>query len=249
MDPLTIFSLAILNFFLSFFSVIVGGGSLVMVPLLISLGVPAPNSVAVAKFYNMGTGGASLFEFNKKGKVNWRIGLPLASVALVASLTGAYMVLSMNESLLKMIIAFVIMSVLAAIILNKKIGTENRKPPSSNKKILGLIMTFFIIFVATLAGGGGGIMITYVLLFIFGQTFLESMGTRKVVTVTGVFVSAVFFMISGAVIYEIGLPLLVTGALGGWAGSKYAMKKGDKWVRIFFIVVGFALALNILLQI
>jgi uncharacterized membrane protein YfcA len=248
MDPFTILLLAILNFFLSFFSVIVGGGSLVMVPLLISLGIPAPGSVAIAKFYNMGTGGTSLFEFNKGGKVNWGIGLPLAGVAVVSSLIGAYTVLSINEFILKIIIAFVIMAVLIAIVLNKKIGIESRKLPSPNKTILGLILTFFIIFLATLAGGGGGIMITYVLLFIFGQTFLESMGTRKVVTVTGIFVSAVFFMISGAVIYEIGLPLLLTGALGGWAGSKYAMKKGDRWVRIFFIVVGFILALNILFQ-
>jgi uncharacterized membrane protein YfcA len=197
----------------------------------------------------MGTGGTSLFEFNKGGKVNWKIGLPLAGVAVVASLIGAYTVLSINESLLKIIIAFVIMAVLAAIVLNKKIGIESRKPPSHNKTILGFVLTFFIIFVATLAGGGGGIMITYVLLFIFGQTFLQSMGTRKVVTVTAVYFSAIFFMLSGAVIYEIGLPLLLTGALGGWAGSKYAMKKGDKWVRIFFIVVGFILAINILLQI
>ncbi|MCK4531646.1 MAG: sulfite exporter TauE/SafE family protein, partial [Candidatus Aenigmarchaeota archaeon] len=55
-----------------------------------------------------------------------------------------------------------------------------------------------------------------------------------------------FFILSGVIIYEIAVPLLITGALGGWAGAKYAMKKGDKWERVFFIVIAFILALNML---
>lgn len=89
-------------------------------------------------------------------------------------------------------------------------------------------------------------MLSYVLIFLFGQTFLQSMGTRKIVTMTGIIFSAAFFILSGVIIYEIAVPLLITGALGGWAGAKYAMKKGDKWVRVFFIVIAFILALNML---
>ncbi|MEE9323558.1 MAG: sulfite exporter TauE/SafE family protein [Candidatus Aenigmarchaeota archaeon] len=246
MEPLTILLLAILNFFLAFYSVIVGGGGLIMVPLLIALGVPAPNAVAATRFYNIGVGGTSLFEFNRGGKVNWRIGLPLASVAVIASLLGAYMVLSINEVILKTMIAVLIMIVLAVMILNKKIGVESRLQTTSMKKSLGCVLTFFIIIVGTMVGGGGGIMLSYVLIFLFGQTFLQSMGTRKIVTVTGIIFSAAFFVISGVIIYEIAVPLLITGALGGWAGAKYAMKKGDKWAGAFFIVIAFILALNML---
>jgi uncharacterized membrane protein YfcA len=249
MDPLVILFLAILNFFLSFYSVIVGGGGLVMVPLLISLGVPVPNSVAITRFYNIGTGGTSLFEFNRGGKVNWRIGLPLAGVAVIASLLGAYMVLSINEAILKTMIAVLIMIVLAVMILNKKIGVESRSQATSVKKSFGFVLTFFIIIVGTMVGGGGGIMLSYVLIFLFGQTFLQSMGTRKIVTMTGIIFSAAFFIISGVIIYELAVPLLITGALGGWAGAKYAMKKGDKWMRVFFIVIATILALNMLVHI
>ncbi|UCC91417.1 MAG: sulfite exporter TauE/SafE family protein [Candidatus Aenigmatarchaeota archaeon] len=249
MDPFVILLLAILNFFLSFYSVIVGGGSLFMVPLLIYLGIPAPNSVAISRFYNIGTGTSGLLEFNREGKVNWRIGMPLAVVAMVASLVGAQMVLGINEILLKRIIAVFILLVLLVIVFNKKIGIKMQHRVTMTRKSLGVVMTFFAVMVATIVGGGSGITMTYIMIFLFGQTLLQSMGTRKIVTLTGVTFSAVFFVISGIIIYEIAVPLLITGALGGWVGSKYAIKKGDKWVRIFFIIMVAILALNMLVNV
>ena len=249
MDVLTIIFLAALNFFLSFYSVIVGGGSLVMVPLLISLGVPAPNSVAIARFYNLGTGFSSLFEFNRGGKVNWKIGLPLATAAVFSSLFASYLVLSIDEGFLKTMIALLILFVLAIMILKKDVGVKVRKERGLAFKFLGFILTFLSIFVFTFVGGGSGIAMSYILIFLFGQTFLESMGTRKIVTLTALIFSAGFFIFAGAVRYEIAFPLLVTGALGGWAGAKYAMRKGDKWVRVFFIAVTLVITINMLLQV
>lgn len=248
MEPLTILFLAILNFFLSFLSVIVGGGGLIMVPLLIILGVPPPSAVAMTRFYNVGTGGASLFEFNRGGKVDWKIGMPLAVMAVFASLIGAHFVLNINESLLKITIGIIIIFILSIMMLNKKIGVDVRQKSTANKRVLGFVLTLFIVIISTMSGGGGGTLLTYVLIFLFGQTFLESMGTRKIITFAALTFSAAFFILAGVIIYEIAIPLLITGALGGIAGARYAMKKGDKWVRMLFIIIAFVLALNMIVH-
>jgi len=73
------------------------------------------------------------------------------------------------------------------------------------------------------------------------------MGTRKIISLGGILASSAFFVFSGMVIYEIALPLMVTGALGGWAGARFAMKRGDKWIRVFFIAVVSILAVKMLL--
>lgn len=248
MEPTIIFSLAVLNFFLSFLSVIVGGGGLIMVPLLIILGVPPTNAVAITRFYNIGTGGASLFEFNRGGKVNWKIGLPLAVVAVFASIIGANFVLNINESLLKIAIGLIITFILFIMVLNKRIGVDIRQKSTVNKRMLGFILTLFIVIISTMSGGGAGMLMTYVLIFLFGQTFLESMGTRKIITFTALAFSTAFFVLAGVIIYEIAIPLLITGALGGFAGARYAMKKGDRWVRILFMVIAFIMALTLFFQ-
>lgn len=249
LDPFTILLLSVLNFFLSFFSVIVGGGSLVMVPLLISVfGIPAPNAVAIARFYNVGTGGASLFEFNREGKVNWRIGLSLAVCGILGSLIGSYAVLSINEFILKRVIAVLILFVLFLVLTNKKLGTVEIKKCGMIKKSVGCLLTFFAIMITTIVGGGGGIFLTYILIFLFGQTFIQSMGTRKVVTIAGLISSTIIFALAGMIIYEIAIPLLIAGALGGIAGTKFAINKGNKWVRIFFIIIVTVMAINMLIQ-
>ncbi|MCK5022632.1 MAG: sulfite exporter TauE/SafE family protein [Candidatus Aenigmarchaeota archaeon] len=249
MDPSIILMLAILNFFLSFYSVIVGGGALVMVPLLVSVfGVPAQSAVAISRFYNVGTGGASLFEFTRGGKVNWRVGSSLAGCAIGGSLVGSFMVLSIDEFILKRMIAILIVAVLVIMLTNRKLGTIEVKKCGYVKNVTGCVMVFFAIMISTMVGGGGGIFISYILILLFGQTFIQSMGTRKVVTIAGLISSTIFFMIAGIIIYEIAIPLLITGAIGGWAGSKFAMKRGDKWIRIFFIVVVFGMAINMFIQ-
>jgi len=250
MEPFTIILLAIITFFASFYSVIVGGGPLLTVPIMVSLGIPAASSVAIARLYSLGVAGSSLFELNRKGKVNWRTGLPLAAVSVFAAFAGASMVVNMNEVVLRQIIAVIIISVLAIMLLKRKIGTENVvKNPGFLRKSVGLMLTFFGIFISNLAGGGGGTFLSYILIFLFGETFIESMGTRKVVTIASLITATAFFMVSGFVIYEIAIPLLITGTLGGWVGAKYAIKKGDKWVRVFFIVISFILAINMLVSI
>ena len=158
------------------------------------------------------------------------------------------MVLSINEAFLKTMIAVLILVVIAIMLFNREIGTHAGKKATTSKKYLGCLLTFVSIFAFTFVGGGTGIVLSYILIFLFGETFIQSMGTRKVVTSTAVFFSAGFFILSGVVMYEIAVPLLITGALGGWAGAKYVMKKGNKWARLFFILIATLIALNLLIQ-
>lgn len=67
MDLLLIALLAAANFVLVFFSVVTGGSNLVMTPLLISLGVPAPSAVAATRVGNLGGSSVGLFKFNRGG--------------------------------------------------------------------------------------------------------------------------------------------------------------------------------------
>ena len=41
-------------------------------------------------------------------------------------------------------------------------------------------------------------------------------------------------------------PRRSASALGGWVGAKFAVRGGEKWIRIVMIIAAIALALNLL---
>jgi uncharacterized membrane protein YfcA len=248
MDPYLILFLAVINFFTAFFGVITGGANLIITPLLISLGVPAPSAVAATRVGNLGTGSVSLFKFHRGGKVLWRVGLPLVVVAISASFIAANIVLTINEVLLQRLIGIVILGILFIFIINKKFGLEERRKSAGGiSKLAGFSLYFFAILVGSIVGGGTGVLGTYILIFFFGLTFLQSSGTRKIAGMASIITGSVVYIAAGVVPYDIVLALLVSGTLGGWAGTHYAIKKGEGWARLLFFIVIFALGLKLLI--
>lgn len=244
LDLLTIGFLTVLKFFLGFFSVIVGGTGLILIPTMIGLGVPAVESVAVARVSNTGSAASSLWVFNKAGELDRRLGIKLALVSLVSSLSASLFVLSLNEALLTQLIGVIILVLLGIILVGQKIGLEQGKT-SLAKQTLGYIMVFVAVFIATITGASG-ILMSYVLILFFGQTFLKSSGTRKIVNVASVFLATIVFAFAGVVIWELALPLLLAGAVGGWLGARYALKKGNVWYKRVFVVIVAILAIRML---
>jgi uncharacterized membrane protein YfcA len=247
MDLILIAAIAILNLFVAFFGASVGGSGLVMTPVLMSLGVPAPSAVAAKRFSNLGLSSFSLVKFQREGKVIWRIGLPLVAVAMTAAYITANIVLTIDETVLQRIIGAVILGVLGFMILNKKFGLEEKaRRMRKRHKVLGAVFYFLAVMTANFSGGGG-ILTSYVLIFFFGLTFIYAAGTRKVAGIMSTITSVLVYIAAGVIPYEIAVPMLATGAVGGWTGSHYAIKKGDAWVRRVFMVVITILGIRLLL--
>ena len=246
MDLFLIAAIALLNLFVSFFGASVGGSGLVVTPVLMSLGVPAPSAVAAKRFANLGLSSFSLAKFHREGKVIWRIGLPLVGVAMAAAYITANIVLTLDEGILQRIIGAIILGVLGFMIVNRKFGLEEKaKNMRKRHKVLGGVFYFLAVMTANFSGGGG-ILTSYVLIFFFGLTFIYAAGTRKVAGIMSTITSVLVYVTAGVIPYEIAIPMLATGAAGGWLGSHYAIRKGDEWVRRVFMILITVLGLKLL---
>ncbi len=247
MDPWIILLITVLNFFVAFFAVSVGGSGLVMTPLMLAFGIPAPNAIAVKRFSNIGMSGSAILKFHLSGKIKWKVGLHLIVVSVLAAYIAANIVLSIDETILKRIIALVIIVSVIYIFANKKFGLAEKTRKSGVKnKISGAISYFVAIFTAHISGGGGGIFTSHVLIHFYGQTFLQSAGTRKISGTVGTITAVIVYIAAGAIIYELAVPMLISGIFGAWIGAHYAIKKGDAWVRKLFMVVAAILAMSLL---
>jgi uncharacterized membrane protein YfcA len=104
--------------------------------------------------------------------------------------------------------------------------------------ILGAIGGFF---------SSTGVWFSYVFLYYYGLSFLQTAGTRKLSGAAIVLVSLSMFIPAGLVVWPIALSMFVGGGIGGWIGAKYSKQLGNKWIRNIFAVVVLGSALRILL--
>ncbi|RMF07206.1 sulfite exporter TauE/SafE family protein [Candidatus Woesearchaeota archaeon] len=231
---------------LSSIGVVVGGTGLIVTSALILLGIPP--DVAVVS-YRVGTTGAvitSFIKFHKSRKIDYRLAIPLTVFSLAGALIATRIVLTAEAVFLKKAVAFAILAVLAVFLLNPHIGVKRTKKGVPARNILGFGLASIISFINILAGGGGGALFSYLLLLLYGQTFLESAGTKRVVNGIPIIVASLIFLFSEKIDYTLALVLFAANSVGGWFGSQHFIEKGDKYVRPFFIASALILGLMLL---
>jgi hypothetical protein len=72
---------------------------------------------------------------------------------------------------------------------------------------------------------------------LLGFDFLQASANAKMVNLATNFGSICLFIIKGKIIWMIALPMAFCNAIGGFLGAKLAINKGNKFIRIFFLVV------------
>jgi uncharacterized membrane protein YfcA len=70
-----------------------------------------------------------------------------------------------------------------------------------------------------------------------GFDFLHASANAKMVNLATNFGSICLFMLKGKILWVIAIPMAFCNAFGGWLGAKLAINKGNKFIRIFFLVV------------
>ena len=100
---------------------------------------------------------------------------------------------------------------------------------------------------ASFFGGLGTITILCVIYF-FGLPIIEASATELVSYTLLSLTSTAIFISHGFVNFSIGVALFLGMLVGGYLGAHIAVKRGEKWVKVVFIIVIMASALKILIK-
>jgi len=221
----------------STYGALVGGGSFLMVPTLIFLGIPPHTAIASNRAGFLGLFFPSIYKFHQKKLINWKIGWAIGVPAFLGAYFGAHFLFQVDEELLKKLIGIVALLVLICVILKKEIGMQSRtRKTHILEYILGGIFAFGAGFLGSLVGGVGTYL-SYILLLFFGQTFLESAGTRKIAGLLIAAMATTVFISKGAVDYQIAGILFAGTWVGAYIGAHYSEQIGNLWTRRGFIII------------
>lgn len=238
MDILNIVIIFLVGIGVSVIGTIVGGSSLITIPLLILMGLSPHAAIGTDRVGVIGLTMAGWYKFHQKKLVNYRIGISMAIPALMGSFIGAKIVLQINEVVLKLIIAGLTVLMVLFMILRPNIGIDKTpETVKTNDYLIGAMMTFFVGIYAGFYGAMAGTFLFYILLIWFKQTFLESAGTMKIAGLFMNAMAAVVFALNGAVDYLLGIALFAGCFIGSFLGAHYSDKLGNIWIRRFFILI------------
>ncbi len=240
--------LFVIGFIASFVGNFISGGiSLVGVSSMLFFGVPAHLALATQSVGTLGWRIGGLREFWKAKKIIWKFVLPLSIIAFVGSIIGSHILVATNSAVLNKIVSFLILLFIPFSLVKKNLGVE-RINVSKTKEYLGYVCYFLASVWTGFFSAGAGVFFLYIYMYFFGLTILELKGTDKI---PGIFLdigSIIVFAVSG-IFHPLYLVAFFPGTLlGSILGAKYALKLGNKWLRIIILATIAFLSLKLILK-
>ncbi len=235
--------------FASSFGTLVGGGSLITIPVLILLGLPPHTALGTDRMGITGIGIAGWYKFHEKGLIDYKIGVLIAVPTLIGSFLGANIVLQIDKEVLKRIIAVITILILAFVVAQPRIGVERRRPVITKREyLMGIFFSFLVGVYGGFYGAMAATFMSYVLIFLFRQTFLESAGTGKISTFFMTLTAAVVFAMKGALHFAFGTAMFLGCCTGAFVGAHYSDKIGNVWIKRLFIVIVLIMVIRLLIS-
>lgn len=217
-----------------------GSGSLIMLPLLMWAGLPAPlangtNRVATALQSITGW-----WEYKRHYSIDYRRGLPIVVPMLSGSLMGAYLATVVSASVIEHTIGVLIVLMLILTLLNpQKWLRQHEGSPARHKYYLGLLLLFFDGIYAGFIQAGAGILFILTMVMQL-QLTLKSANAYKLLSMA-IYSLPVLLIFSwqGQVDWYYGSICAFGQMIGAIAAARFATQysKANQWIYALVVVM------------
>jgi len=236
MELITVIILFIGGLFSGIINTMVGGGSLISIPLLITSGLPSHLAIGTNRFAMVFNTGVGAMDYHRKVGYKIELALFLAVFASIGSYLGANIVLQIDENFLKYVIGILMLIMGSIIVYKKKLGLEERKINLNKRNyILIAILSFLLGIYGGFFGAGISTMFTLVFVSFFGMSFIKSAGITRFIVSTLSIIASLIFLINMKIDFLFGIILAISLIAGAKIGVKLALKAGNIWIRRLFI--------------
>ncbi len=225
-----------------------GGGSVLVLPLLLWLGLPA----AVANGTNrlgvwMGSLGSTA-GFWRRGMVYPGLSLRIGIPGFLGAAAGSYLGVVLPDRAFKPVLAAVILFVVIQTVKPRRQGAR-----IATEEALTLRSGFWpFLFYAGIGLYSGFIQagVGLIMLYVFSRMGNLNLLQSNSLKVLNVFIlttlSLVIYGAFGKIRWDLAAALAAGTGVGGFMGSQLQIRRGENFVRIFLLVTGILLAIKLL---
>ena len=233
--------LCLAAFCAGFVDAIVGGGGLIQLPaaLVILPQFPVAAVIGTLKIPAFSGTAFAAWQYSKKVTLNWVLLTIICSIAFFASYSGSYLLSKVSNAFMKPVLLVVLTGVALYTYSQKNFGQRDAEKSIAWRKqiLLAVAISLLVGFYDGFIGPGAGSFFLLAFVAVLHFDFLHASAHAKLVNLATNLGSVTLFLIKGKIIWLIAVPMAVANALGGMAGAKLAIAKGNRFIRVFFLVV------------
>lgn len=237
MDALRYLLVVAAGFFAGIINTLAGSGSLITLPVLIFLGLPAnvangTNRVGVV-LQNL-VAGAS---YRRNGILDGRGALWLSATAILGAILGAQIAVNLDEVLMRRVIGAVMVLMLFVILLRPQRWLDGELQILAGSPNWKQHLAMFVIGVyGGFIQAGVGIFMLAALVLVVGYDLVRANAVKIVIILIFTLFALAVFVRNDQVDWGMGLLLASGNMLGAWTAARMAVERGAAWVRRVLIL-------------
>lgn len=247
LDPSVWIILAATGFIAGFIDAVAGGGGLLSIPALLTIGIPPHAALGTNKLAASFGSSMAAFTYYRKHFFEPRFWYHAAIATFIGAVIGTFVVyLIDNQWLEKLLPLIIIIIAIYTLVKPSVMGGNSHLPPTRAPSAFkqwrqGLPLGFYDGF----AGPAVGAFWTISSISQYQLPVLNSCGLARAMTFISNLTSLTVFLALGQVNIVIGLSMGLCMMLGSFVGARTAIKFGVPFIRPLFITVVILIAINL----
>ena len=221
-------------------------GSLLTLPLLIALGLPPIEANGTNRIAIFLQNVVAVGRFKQKKVLNIREGSLVGIPAVLGSLIGAQIAVSIDDDLMGKAIGSVLIVMFFVVLFRPNRFLTNKEGKSPVPRWLRYLIFFLIgIYGGFLQAGVGFFLLTGLVLGC-GFDLVKANAVKVLIILLYTPFALAVFVLNDQVNYGMGLLLAAGNMLGAWVGANMAVKWGAVFLRYFLLVAILIASLKLL---
>lgn len=245
LDIWVLFALGGVGVIAGFVDAVAGGGGLVALPALLSVGFSPVAALATNKAQGVVGTFAAAFTYWRKGYVAlWPL-VPGVALTFIGSYVGARVVKAIDTSALSVAVPVAIIAVALYFTFSPSIKDVDRVAKIKFALFVPII-GFVIGFYDGIFGPGTGSFFMLAFVALFGLSAARASAHTKVLNVTSNLAALALFIPAGDVVWPAAVAMAIGQVIGGYLGALTGIRFGARIIRPLVIIVSIALAIRLL---
>ena len=224
-----------------FVDAIVGGGGLIQTPVsLVLLGSTHPVAAILATVKIPSFSGTALAarQYLRQVRIRWSLAALCCATAFFASFGGSLLLSKVSNSFIKPVMLVVLAAVAIYTFVKKDFGQRPARDVPWNAQLRAAVVSSLLLgFYDGFIGPGTGSFLILAYIVFIGFDFLQASAQAKLTNLATNLGSITLFLIKGKILWGFAVPMAAANALGGYLGARLAIARGNRFIRVLFLVV------------
>ncbi|MBB3860460.1 hypothetical protein GGQ88_001726 [Novosphingobium hassiacum] len=223
---------------------IAGGGGLLMMPILLTTGLPPHVVLGTNKIQSSFGTGMAAWRYHRAGLFSFRQSAPTAIVVFMGALAGSLTIQQISADALKLVVPVLLIGVALYTIFSPSMSDAERHGHLGERGYMpvGASIGFYDGFF----GPGAGQFFATTLVALRGLGLTRATGLTKFINVSSNIASVIVFTIGGQAMWVLGLCMGAGAMTGAWIGSHYATRFGARLIRPLLVTCSIGLTARLI---